>query len=161
MSQQTEYQQLEDYFADIRVDEETGCYLWEGSRSPNGYGVVNIGGRTQSAHRFSWEQVNGEIEDGLNILHECDVKLCLNPEHMRLGTKKDNTQDMMSKGRQRWDTPNRKRVTPEERAAMVSLHQQGQSFYRIAITLGRTSQQHVKQVIEKYLGIGTAAAVAA
>jgi hypothetical protein len=155
MSSQTEYQQLEDYFNDIRVDEETGCYLWQGSMSPNGYGVVNIGGRTQSAHRFSWEQTNGEIEDGLNILHSCDVRNCLNPDHMSLGSKKDNSEDMVRKGRARKAGPFRK-VTSEEAAAMVSLHQQGHSYYRIAITLGRTSQQLVKFHIERFLGIGSA-----
>jgi hypothetical protein len=138
------------------VCKETGCHLWEGSISPNGYGVHTFYGRTQSTHRAAWEEANGQIPAGLNVLHSCDVRRCLNPEHMFLGTKKDNTADMISKGRQNWNTPNRKRVTPEERDAMVSLFQQGQSYYRIAITLGRTSQQLVKTHIDRFLGAGSA-----
>jgi hypothetical protein len=157
MSQQTEHQQLEDFFADIRVD-QNGCYLWEGSVSPNGYGVVNIGGRTQSAHRFSWEQEHEEIEEGLNILHSCDVKRCLNPEHMSLGSQQQNMDDKVARGRINQNPRPSRKVEPEEVAAMAKMHAEGLSWYRIGITLDR-SQQQAKFHVERYLGIGSAVTV--
>src|SRR5947209_4842131 len=99
MSQESEFNEIEDYFLNIRVDQETGCHLWQGSVSPNGYGVVNFHGRTQSAHRNAWEELMGEIPAGLNILHSCDVKTCINIEHMSLGSQQQNMDDKVVRGR--------------------------------------------------------------
>ena len=57
--------------------------------------------RVSPAHRFAWECANGAIPDGLCVLHRCDVKACVNVEHLWLGTRADNMQDMVSKGRNR------------------------------------------------------------
>jgi hypothetical protein len=135
----------------IHVDEQTGCYLYTGGIATNGYGVFSADGRSVLAHRHAWRQVNGWIEDDEIILHTCDVRNCVNTEHMRLGTKWDNTQDMISKGRQNWSTTTRSRVTPNELQAMVRMRiELGLSWYRIGIELGR-SQQHVKSAVMKYL----------
>jgi hypothetical protein len=157
MSQHSEYNEIEDYLLNIRLDEQTGCHIWEGSVSPNGYGVCDMFGVTYSAHKYAWIQEHGEVEDGKIIMHSCDVRRCVNVEHMSLGTKKDNTQDMISKGRQNWATPTRKLVTPSEFATMLQMKSEGASWYRIAATLGR-SQQHVKSIVERHLGIEKAAA---
>jgi hypothetical protein len=158
MSQQSEYDAIEDYFLNIHVCEETGCYLWEGSCSPNGYGIVNFYGRTQSAHKNAWEEMHGEIPDGLIIRHKvCDRRNCLNTEHMVLGTKADNTADMMEKDRCCHNPRTGRKVEPEEAAAMAKMYSEGSTWYRIGITFGR-SQQLVKQHVERYLGIGSAAA---
>lgn len=77
----------------------TGCLLYTGAGVPRGYGVIYYNGRQQYAHRLAWEIENGPIPDGLFVLHECDVPGCVNPSHLFLGTPKDNTQDMLRKGR--------------------------------------------------------------
>ena len=82
----------------------TGCWLWTGACHLYGYGLIRPGPATQrpeGAHRISWKLHRGEIPEGMSVLHKCDVPGCVNPEHLFLGTIKDNTQDMMRKGRHR------------------------------------------------------------
>lgn len=62
-----------------------------------GYGAY----RGSAAHRAVWTAYNGPIPDGLFLLHKCDVKACVNPEHLSLGTQADNIRDMINKGRDR------------------------------------------------------------
>lgn len=76
------------------------CWLWSGAPTSTGYGKLAFpGGGWQSAHRFSWELHNGPVPDGLQVLHHCDVPLCVNPSHLFLGTHLDNMADMRAKGR--------------------------------------------------------------
>lgn len=83
-----------------KVEKTNTCWLWTASKSHNGYGVIwikDIG--NVRVHRFSWELHVGPIPDGLCVLHKCDVPACVNPEHLFLGTRKDNAADMVKKGR--------------------------------------------------------------
>lgn len=80
----------------------TPCWLWTASFGTAGYGQIGVGGavgRPIGAHRVSWELHNGPIPDGMCALHKCDVKACVNPEHLFTGTLIDNVADMMEKGR--------------------------------------------------------------
>ena len=77
------------------------CWIWTAARSPHGYGRVNVAGRSLQAHRVSWEMCKGEIPLGLHVLHHCDVRPCVNPSHLFLGTNADNIRDMHAKGRNR------------------------------------------------------------
>lgn len=85
-----------------KVEKTNGCWLWQGSKSDFGHGQVRICGELFRAHRVSWVWVNGAIPEGKCVLHKCDVPNCVNPEHLFLGTKADNTQDMMTKGRHKF-----------------------------------------------------------
>ena len=82
-----------------KVNKTDTCWLWTASSRTDGYGVIGIEGKTKSAHRVSWQLTYGDIPDGLYVCHHCDNKLCVNPNHLFLGTAKDNTQDMIQKGR--------------------------------------------------------------
>ena len=77
----------------------TGCFPWLAAKWAHGYGSIYYDGRTQAAHRVIYEFVVGPIPKGLCVLHRCDNPPCVNPEHLFLGTKQDNTDDMMRKGR--------------------------------------------------------------
>lgn len=84
----------------------TGCLLWTGAknRGPREgffYGVVFIakGEPVKSAHRVAWELEHGPIPEGMSVLHKCDRPLCVNHEHLFLGTQLDNVRDMIDKGR--------------------------------------------------------------
>jgi hypothetical protein len=80
---------------------ESGCLEWTGSLNKDGYGRLRINGREKTAHRRAWELLRGEIPDGLLVCHTCDNRSCIAIDHLFLGTDKDNSDDKVSKGRQR------------------------------------------------------------
>jgi len=81
----------------IRSD---GCWSWKNKLIANGYGTIQTGrNKMILAHRASWLIHNGEIPTGLLVLHKCDNPPCTNPDHLFLGTHKDNMQDCIRKGR--------------------------------------------------------------
>ncbi len=80
---------------------ENGCWIWTGATNPKGYGRININQVLYYPHRLMYECRNGPIPNGLKALHRCDTPPCCNPQHLFLGTSKDNAQDALSKGRVR------------------------------------------------------------
>jgi len=84
------------------VDQESGCWLWQGSCDGCGYGTIGITtAKNGRAHRIAWLLYRGEIPTGQNILHRCDVRCCVNPDHLFMGTQADNILDMIAKDRDR------------------------------------------------------------
>jgi len=75
---------------------KTDCWIWQGGQSGNGYGQIywpSSDRKCESAHRVSWIAFNGPITDGLWVLHKCNNKLCVRPDHLYLGTPQDNVDD--------------------------------------------------------------------
>ena len=75
------------------LDPKTGCLLWAASRNRSGYGHLFWKGVPQLAHRAAWLARHGPIPKGLYVCHRCDVRPCINPDHLFLGTHKDNMID--------------------------------------------------------------------
>ena len=79
--------------------DKNGCWLWERYLTKAGYGQLKFERKTILAHRLSWEIKYGEIPENLCICHKCDVRSCVNPEHLFIGTHVDNMKDRNMKGR--------------------------------------------------------------
>lgn len=92
--------ELHQVFRNVQFVESTGCRVWLGCQLDTGYGQVRYQGKLWRVHRLSWRLTHGPIPKGANVLHNCDNRICCNPEHLFLGTVQDNADDMVSKGRQ-------------------------------------------------------------
>lgn len=79
---------------------DNSCWNWKGGSKGNGYGSFNFKGKALPAHRAAYLLfVNSEIHEKMDICHSCDNRMCVNPDHLFQGTRKDNMVDMKSKGR--------------------------------------------------------------
>lgn len=81
------------------VESDSGCWEWQGSLNPKGYGQLNDRGVIRKVHRVAYEMFIGPIPDGLGVLHSCDNRKCANPAHLRAGTNADNVADRVARKR--------------------------------------------------------------
>jgi hypothetical protein len=88
----------------INIDEATGCWYWVGTKMRK-YGLVKFNKIGIRVHRVMYSIFNGLIPEGLHVCHKCDNPACCNPEHLFLGTVKDNVRDCISKGRFKFNLP--------------------------------------------------------
>lgn len=105
----------------------SGCWLWEGATTCGGYGhirfKINNKWTMKRAHRVAFELYKGEIPKGLIVRHCCDNRLCVNPNHLLLGTTQDNIDDKMNRGRHNWGT------TPGHRKLSFSIANTIREYY--------------------------------
>lgn len=92
----------------------SGCWLWLGGTQSQGYGMLGPRNAKVLASRYAYEKYRGPIPPKLQVLHKCDTPLCVNPDHLFVGTRRDNMQDASRKGR----------MHPGEADGMAKLTQQ-------------------------------------
>lgn len=83
----------DEYFVFKTHVNSSGCWIWTGRQNAQGYGSAAHDGLKMTAHRLSYEYFNGPIPQGLVVRHKCDVRLCVNPDHLDIGTRADNNRD--------------------------------------------------------------------
>jgi hypothetical protein len=115
----------------VSVNPETNCWEWDGVIR-TGYGRFYLRGKWLSAHRASWELHNDAIPEGLLVLHKCDNKCCVNPEHLFVGTQRDNVRDMWEKKRAKVlrgsSNPNSKLMEADVKL-IRDLYEEGETSY--------------------------------
>ena len=87
------------FWSNVDIGGEEDCWEWLGACSEKGYGICSKYGGTRLAHRVSWMEANGQIPYSMLVCHHCDNPPCVNPNHLFLGTMKDNLDDCIAKNR--------------------------------------------------------------
>ena len=143
---------IEDRFLDkVDKDTSTGCWEWTGATTRGDYGVIGkkVGHKkwqTARAHRVSYELYKGPIGK-FHVCHTCDNPKCVNPDHLFLGTAKDNTQDMMAKGRGGYKRDSKQKLLSQEIADTIrqEIRQEKGTQKQIAEKFG-TSEKQVSNI---------------
>jgi hypothetical protein len=86
-------------FLSFTEKQENGCWVWKGTKNWYSYGKFRHNNKMYRAHRFSYELFKDKIPHGKIVCHSCDYTSCVNPDHLWIGTMKENVQDMIKKGR--------------------------------------------------------------
>lgn len=143
----------EKFWRSVAIEPPDDCWIWQGSIKPNGYGVMWNGVSNIYVHRLSWELHFGPIPDNLLVCHTCDVRACVNPTHLWLGTDEDNLRDMREKGREGHggaigETNASARLTEAQVIEIRSLYTQGMTQVEIGKRFG-SPQAHISAIVRR------------
>lgn len=148
----TEYRnrRVDGTLALVEYDTNGGCWLWPRRISTNGYGVLQVSAPRKylGAHRAVWERFNGPIPSGLVVRHKCDVRACVNPAHLEVGTLKDNSRDARERGRSLTGSRNPKsKLTLEHVLYIRDRHLAGVSYRQICRDLAAQQISITRQAV--------------
>lgn len=119
------------------VEMPNGCHEWPGKRNQHGYGRIRIDGSDHYVHRVVWTRSNGQIPDGMMVRHTCDNPPCSNIAHLVLGTKAENSTDMVVRGRSvRGERAHRARLTSDQVREIRSRRDKGELLRVLAAEFG-------------------------
>lgn len=107
---------LEAHIARVPI---AGCWIWIGALGPKGYGSINFEGAMRSAHRVAYRVWVGPIPEGLDVLHRCDVRPCINPAHLYAGSHAQNMRDMADRMRSMYGERHRDAILTEQQVLAI------------------------------------------
>ena len=138
----------ENYFWSRAKRKKNGCWIWP-IKNPNAYGQITRKGIFYGTHCYSWTLTKGFIPKGMCVLHTCDNRRCINPEHLFLGSKGDNNRDAFSKKRHYFGTRHWKvKLTPSDVRVIRKRYARGESQESISRDYG-VGQPHISCVVRK------------
>ena len=139
------------FWSKVNLGSYKECWDWNASLQTAGYGQISIDGTQRSAHRISYLITYGTIPKGLCVLHRCDNKKCVNPQHLFLGTHKDNAIDAARKGRlsNRGETHPSARLTSADVLAIRSLWRSGKVTQKQIADQFRVTEDHVGDIVRR------------
>lgn len=143
------------FLSKVKVEEfnSVNCWIWTGAGKGNGYGGLTINGVSHSSHRAAYKLFCGDIPAGNDVCHTCDNRFCVNPDHLFLGTRKENMEDMVLKGR--GDGGHRKHLNEaqvqEIRRRLISGHSPRKIANQMDVNYHTITSIKRK---ERYVGIG-------
>lgn len=85
--------------SNYRVNSSTECWEWKGLKGSSGYGHFKVFGKFVGCHRYSYELHNGYIPEGMEVIHSCDNRICINPDHLSVGTHSQNMKEAKDRNR--------------------------------------------------------------
>lgn len=135
-----------------KIKKTATCWLWQGEITNEGYGRFWFKGRMQSAHRYMHEWKKGPIPADKVVMHSCDVRHCVNPDHLGLGTSQDNVEDKVRKGRAATCGG---RLEENVREAIMALLKINATHRQIAEVVGvapKTVRKYARQVTQRVGG---------
>lgn len=136
--------QCERFFTKVNKEGANGCWEWIGNMHNNGYGLINIDKHNWRAHRLSYVIKHGSIPDGMFLMHQCDNKICVNPDHLKPGTHAENMAEMVARGRASRAT--KRRLTQEQ---IKYILESGKSISVLTAELG-VHPRTIERVRQRY-----------
>lgn len=119
---------------------EDSCWIWSGAKA-NGYGRINDRGQNVYAHRLSWEMHNKKLLREREIIHTCDNRFCVNPDHMLAGNRLENVHDAIDKGIKTGG-----KIKQSEVSLIKSMHSYGMKQNKIANIFG-VCNSYISQIL--------------
>lgn len=133
-----------------KVNKTGGCWLWTGPMTEKGYGRFYHNYQASRAHRVAYELCVGPVPAGVEICHRCDNPACVNPDHLFVGSHKDNMADMSRKdrgARLRGQRNGMAKLTPEAVAEIRAKHTAGGVSQRQLAKVYSVSQGTIWQIV--------------
>lgn len=140
-----------------RIQHRGTCWIYTGSKSGDGYGVIGIGRKSFRVHRVMFEGFVRKLQDEELVCHTCDIPLCCNPDHLFAGSQSDNARDRERKGRSNrafgkshWNF----KISDDQKREIIARRKNGETLITIAKDYG-ISFQHVSTICTRDNRYGT------